>query len=72
MTNRPDLNKKLDSKTFRNYYYLKELYTKPEVRIVEFEAVDVIQTSGGAVPTKKINGAEAQPLGDIKYTDIFA
>ena len=24
MTNRPDLNKKLDSKTFRNYYYLKE------------------------------------------------
>lgn len=52
---------------------MKELYTKPEVKIVEFEAVDVIQTSGGgAVPTKKINGVEAQSVGETKYKDIFA
>ena len=42
MTNRPDLNKKLDSKTFRNYYYLKE-------ELIDFCRENGLPVSGGKI-----------------------
>ena len=42
MTNRPDLNKKLDSKTFRNYYYLKE-------ELIDFCRENGLLVSGGKI-----------------------
>ncbi|MCL2295644.1 MAG: SAP domain-containing protein [Methanomassiliicoccaceae archaeon] len=40
MTERPDLNRQLDSNTFRNYYYLKE-------ELVQFCRQEGLQTTGG-------------------------
>ena len=42
MTERPDLNKKLDSETFRNFYYLKE-------ELVSFCRENNLPVSGGKV-----------------------
>lgn len=42
MTNRPDLNKKLDSRTFRDYYYLKE-------ELIDFCRENGLPVSGGKI-----------------------
>ena len=42
MNKRPDLNEKLDSKTFRQYYYLKE-------ELVDFCRKNNLQTTGGKI-----------------------
>ncbi|MGN0278395.1 MAG: DUF6434 domain-containing protein [Lachnospiraceae bacterium] len=42
MTNRPDLNKKLDSMTFRDYYYLKE-------ELIDFCRENGLPVSGGKI-----------------------
>ena len=42
MTERPDLSRELDSKTFQNYYYLKE-------ELVQFCRQEGLQTAGGKV-----------------------
>jgi len=49
MTDRPDLNRQLDSKTFQNYYYLKE-------ELVDFCRREGLQTAGGkAALTERIS-----------------
>lgn len=50
---------------------MKEIYTKPEIKIVEFQTENIMQTSGISAPTDVINNSTAQSLGAIKYVDIF-
>ena len=45
MSERPDLNKNLDSKTFKSYYYLKE-------ELVNFLRKEGLQTSGSKLELK--------------------
>ena len=61
MNKRPDLNEKLDSKTFRQYYYLKE-------ELVDFCRKNNLQSIGGKIElTERI--ASFLDTGERTYTN---
>lgn len=51
---------------------MKEIYTKPEIKIVKLRTEDIMQTSNATEPTDIIGGEKAQSLGTTSYSDIFA